>query len=108
KRGLTAYIHERTNNDKKTLKGRTTLKNLRMGERSRWVIFQQLIVGYDAKRTEVKEFTDWILDIGDGKVGGKNVGNAVVEFLEEWLIPDSTDHVGAVIQEIYLDLFLIL
>ncbi|GJZ51887.1 ATP-dependent DNA helicase PIF1-like protein [Tanacetum coccineum] len=72
------------------------------------VRFQQLIVGYDAKRTEVKEFTDWILDIGDGKVGGKNVGNAVVEFLEEWLIPDSTDHVGAVIQEIYLDLFLIL
>jgi ATP-dependent DNA helicase PIF1 len=62
----------------------------------------RLTVGTDSdKKEEIQEFADWILDIGDGKVGGKNDGEAVVEFPLERLIPDSTDHVSAIIQEIY-------
>ncbi|GKC70071.1 hypothetical protein Tco_1115954 [Tanacetum coccineum] len=29
---------------------------------------------------EIKDFDNWILDIGDGKLGGRNDGEAVVEF----------------------------
>ncbi|GKE07307.1 ATP-dependent DNA helicase PIF1-like protein [Tanacetum coccineum] len=36
-----------------------------------------------------------------GKIGGKNDGHAEVEFPEEMLIPDSDDHVGSAIKEVY-------
>ncbi|GJR86147.1 ARID DNA-binding domain-containing protein [Tanacetum coccineum] len=38
-----------------------------------------------------------------GKISGKNDGHVVVEFPEEMLIPDSDDHVGSVIKEVYDD-----
>ncbi|GJV27631.1 ribonuclease H-like domain, reverse transcriptase, RNA-dependent DNA polymerase [Tanacetum coccineum] len=39
--------------------------------------------------------------IATGKIGGKNDGNANVEFSEEMLIPDSIDHVESLINETY-------
>nr|GEW36966.1 hypothetical protein [Tanacetum cinerariifolium] len=42
-------------------------------------------------------------DIATGKIGGKNDGHAEVEFPKEMLIPDSDDHVGSVIKEVYDD-----
>ncbi|GJZ73835.1 uncharacterized protein Tco_0637981 [Tanacetum coccineum] len=50
---------------------------------------------------QIKDFAEWILNIGDGKIGGKNDGHAVVEFPEEMLIPNSDDHIEALIQETY-------
>ena len=50
---------------------------------------------------EINEFADWILNIGEGKIGGKIDGHAEVEFPEEMLIPDSDDHVGAIIKDTY-------
>ena len=62
----------------------------------------RLRVGSDpAQSQEIKEFADWILDIGDGKVGGTNDGESVVKFPKDMLIPDSDDHVDAVTQHIY-------
>nr|GEU38551.1 ATP-dependent DNA helicase PIF1-like [Tanacetum cinerariifolium] len=48
---------------------------------------------------EINEFTGWILNIGEGKIGGRNDGHAEVEFPKEMLIPDSDDHVDVVIKE---------
>ncbi|PWA54476.1 ATP-dependent DNA helicase PIF1 [Artemisia annua] len=50
---------------------------------------------------QIKDFVEWILSIGDGTIGGTKDGTAEVEFPEEMLIPDSDDHVQAVIQETY-------
>ncbi|GKG55642.1 ATP-dependent DNA helicase PIF1-like protein, partial [Tanacetum coccineum] len=54
-----------------------------------------------ADAEHIKDFADWILSIGEGKIGGKNDGHAVVEFPKEMLIPDSDDHIEALIQETY-------
>ncbi|PWA63284.1 hypothetical protein CTI12_AA354140 [Artemisia annua] len=53
------------------------------------------------KKDFIIEFAEWILNIGEGKIGGKNDGHAEVEFPEEMLIPDSDDHVGAIIKDTY-------
>ncbi|GKE69066.1 ATP-dependent DNA helicase PIF1-like protein, partial [Tanacetum coccineum] len=50
---------------------------------------------------EINEFAKWILNIGEGNIGGKINGHAEVEFFEEMLIPDSDDHVESVIKETY-------
>nr|GEW41954.1 ATP-dependent DNA helicase PIF1-like [Tanacetum cinerariifolium] len=52
---------------------------------------------------EINGFAQWNLNIGEGKIGGKNDGHAEVEFPEEMLIPDLDDHVGSVIKEVYDD-----
>lgn len=56
------------------------------------------------EQRKIKEFADWILDIGNGKIGGKNDGEADVEFPDDMLIPDSEDRVGSIIRETYPDL----
>lgn len=53
---------------------------------------------------EAKEFADWILDIGDGIVGGHNDGESVVKFPKDMLIPDYDNHVHAITQHIYLNI----
>ncbi|GKC15090.1 ATP-dependent DNA helicase PIF1-like protein [Tanacetum coccineum] len=50
---------------------------------------------------EINDFADWILNIEEGKIGGKNDGHAPVEFPEEMLIPDSNDHIESLIAETY-------
>ncbi|GJT04175.1 ATP-dependent DNA helicase PIF1-like protein [Tanacetum coccineum] len=42
----------------------------------------------------IKEFVEWIMSIGDGKIGGKNDGYAEVKFPQDMLIPDSDDHLS--------------
>ncbi|GJX03012.1 ATP-dependent DNA helicase PIF1-like protein [Tanacetum coccineum] len=49
----------------------------------------------------IKEFVEWILSVGDEKIGGKNDGHAKVEFPEDMLIPDSDDHIETIIKETY-------
>ncbi|GKB07474.1 ATP-dependent DNA helicase PIF1-like protein [Tanacetum coccineum] len=46
-----------------------------------------------SERKEIQDFADWILNIGNGKIGGKNDGEANVEFPDDMLIPDSDDHI---------------
>ncbi|GKB83931.1 ATP-dependent DNA helicase PIF1-like protein, partial [Tanacetum coccineum] len=48
----------------------------------------------DCERKEIQDFADWILDIGNGNIGGKNDGESTVEFPDNMLIPESDDHVG--------------
>ena len=55
------------------------------------------------EKREIQEFADWILNIGEGKIGGKNDGESTVEFSDDMLIPDSEDRVGSIIRETYPD-----
>ncbi|GJY86002.1 ATP-dependent DNA helicase PIF1-like protein [Tanacetum coccineum] len=54
-----------------------------------------------SERKEIQDFANWILNIRNGKIAGKNDGEAIMEFLDDVLIPDSDDHIGFIIQETY-------
>nr|GEU96678.1 uncharacterized protein [Tanacetum cinerariifolium] len=56
---------------------------------------------YSQDVNEIKEFADWILNIGDGKLGGPNDGEAVSDILDDLLIKDSHDPVGSLVQSVY-------
>ncbi|GKE19891.1 ATP-dependent DNA helicase PIF1-like protein, partial [Tanacetum coccineum] len=57
-----------------------------------------------SEKKEIQDFADWILNIRNGKIGGKNDGEATVEFPDDMLILDSDDHIGSIIHESYPDL----
>ncbi|XP_021986585.1 uncharacterized protein LOC110883027 [Helianthus annuus] len=50
---------------------------------------------------ETKRFSEWLLDIGEGKVGGDNDGVATVEIPSDLLITDSLDPIESLIQFVY-------
>ncbi|XP_022003837.1 ATP-dependent DNA helicase PIF1-like [Helianthus annuus] len=55
----------------------------------------RLTVGMDdADIEKTKEFANWLLDIGEGKVSGRNDGEVVIDIPEELLITDSIDPIG--------------
>ncbi|GJQ97788.1 ATP-dependent DNA helicase PIF1-like protein [Tanacetum coccineum] len=56
-----------------------------------------------SKRKEIQDFANWMLNIRNDKIGGKNDGEAIVEFSDDMLIPDSDDHIGSIIQETCLN-----
>nr|GEZ05078.1 ATP-dependent DNA helicase PIF1-like [Tanacetum cinerariifolium] len=45
-------------------------------------------------KKEIQEFADWILEIGNGKVGGANDGESTIVFPDNMLIPETDDDVG--------------
>ncbi|GJU61122.1 ATP-dependent DNA helicase PIF1-like protein [Tanacetum coccineum] len=55
----------------------------------------------NSEKKEIQDFADWILNIRNGKIGGKNDGEANVEFPDDMLIPDSDDYIGSIIHESY-------
>ncbi|XP_048614935.1 ATP-dependent DNA helicase PIF1-like [Brassica napus] len=52
---------------------------------------------------ELQEFSQWILDIGDGKIGDGNDGEALIDIPEEFLILDADDPVEAISAAVYGD-----
>ncbi|XP_018487483.1 uncharacterized protein LOC108857982 [Raphanus sativus] len=52
---------------------------------------------------ELKEFSEWILDVGDGKLGGDNDGEVVISILEEFLITDGDDPIESISKAVYGD-----
>ncbi|XP_076901192.1 uncharacterized protein LOC143555543 [Bidens hawaiensis] len=50
---------------------------------------------------EIKEFADWLSDIGEGNVGGPNDGESIVEIPYDLLILNSLDPIGDLIQFVY-------
>ena len=51
---------------------------------------------------ELREFADWILKFGDGKLEGPNDGKAVIDILEDLLISDASDPMAAIVDCKYL------
>ncbi|GJU92052.1 ATP-dependent DNA helicase PIF1-like protein [Tanacetum coccineum] len=54
-----------------------------------------------SERKEIQDFADWILNIRNGKIGGKNDEEANVEFPDDMLILESDDHIGSIIHKTY-------
>ncbi|XP_024964294.1 uncharacterized protein LOC112504575 [Cynara cardunculus var. scolymus] len=54
---------------------------------------------FEIEKTRV--FANWILDLGEGKVGSVNDGEAIVDIHHDLLITDSTDLISALIEFVY-------
>ncbi|KAF7839564.1 uncharacterized protein G2W53_008046 [Senna tora] len=50
---------------------------------------------------EVKEFADWLLNVGEGKVNEPNDGEVEIEIPNELFITDFSDPIGAIISSTY-------
>ncbi|XP_035842141.1 uncharacterized protein LOC110924548 [Helianthus annuus] len=50
---------------------------------------------------KTKEFAKLLLDIGEGKLGGRNDGEAVIDIPQELLITESTNPIGNLINFVY-------
>nr|GEX31363.1 uncharacterized protein [Tanacetum cinerariifolium] len=55
-------------------------------------------------KKEIQEFAYWILEIGNGKVGGANDGESTIVFPDNMLIPETDDDVGVIIDVTYPNL----
>ncbi|KAF8057329.1 hypothetical protein N665_1258s0010 [Sinapis alba] len=55
----------------------------------------------DAK--ELKEFSEWILDVGDGNLGEDNDGEAIINIPHEFLIIDGDDPIESISKAVYGD-----
>lgn len=54
-----------------------------------------------AEAKDLKEFSEWILKVGDGKLSEPNDGEAEIEIPPEFLITDCNDPIEAISEEIY-------
>ncbi|XP_019098037.1 PREDICTED: ATP-dependent DNA helicase PIF1-like [Camelina sativa] len=52
----------------------------------------------------IKEFSDWILAVGDGKIPESNDGEALIDIPEELLIRDVVDPIDSISRAVYGDL----
>ncbi|KAI3812104.1 hypothetical protein L1987_16809 [Smallanthus sonchifolius] len=50
---------------------------------------------------QTKMFAQWLLDIGEGNVGGMNDGEAMIEIPKDLLIKDSSDPISELIEFVY-------
>ena len=54
---------------------------------------------------ELKQFSEWFLDIGDGKLAEPNDGYGEITIPDEFLIKDFQDPIQAIVEATYQDLF---
>ncbi|XP_023733108.1 uncharacterized protein LOC111880927 [Lactuca sativa] len=68
----------------------------------RLTINMRLTVGRDPSDIrKIHNFANWLLDIGEGKVGGSNDGEAIIYVPDDILINDPHDPIGSLIKFIY-------
>ncbi|XP_074293320.1 uncharacterized protein LOC141620311 [Silene latifolia] len=53
---------------------------------------------------EIRQFSEWILEVGDGLVGGPNDGVANIELPEDILIQPGLDPIATIVESTYLSL----
>jgi len=54
--------------------------------------------------SELNSFSQWILDIGDGKISEPNDGYAIIEISQELLILDFNDPIQGIVSNTYPNL----
>uniref|UniRef100_A0A0D3A048 ATP-dependent DNA helicase n=1 Tax=Brassica oleracea var. oleracea TaxID=109376 RepID=A0A0D3A048_BRAOL len=52
---------------------------------------------------DLKDFSDWILKVGEGKLAEPNDGEAEIEIPQEFLITNSEDPIDAISKAVYGD-----
>lgn len=55
----------------------------------------------ESNSNEIKEFSDWILKVGDGCIGEPNDGEAIIEIPDDILIKDSCDPLASIVDCTY-------
>ncbi|XP_076888398.1 uncharacterized protein LOC143538820 [Bidens hawaiensis] len=62
----------------------------------------RLTIGSDkSKIQETKELANWLLDLGEGKLGGQNDGDATFDIPDYLLIKDTSDPISQLINFVY-------
>ncbi|XP_023754072.1 uncharacterized protein LOC111902476 [Lactuca sativa] len=62
----------------------------------------RLSVGKDQANIEkIKDLAIWLLDIGEGKLGGPNDGKTIIDILDDILINAPDDPIGSLIEFVY-------
>ncbi|KAF8102734.1 hypothetical protein N665_0196s0027 [Sinapis alba] len=54
---------------------------------------------------EIKEFSNWILDLGDGKINEPNNGECIIDIPKDLLITNSKDPIESIVSEVYGETF---
>ncbi|XP_022024588.1 uncharacterized protein LOC110924922 [Helianthus annuus] len=54
---------------------------------------------HDVEQTRM--FAQWLLDLGEGKLGGSNDGDAIIDIPDDLLIIDSADPISSLIEFVY-------
>ncbi|XP_074265824.1 uncharacterized protein LOC141588274 [Silene latifolia] len=57
--------------------------------------------GSNSNVDEIRQFSEWILKVGDGLLGGPNDGEVDIEMLEDILIPQTSDPIAAIVNSTY-------
>ncbi|XP_022024205.1 uncharacterized protein LOC110924512 [Helianthus annuus] len=57
-----------------------------------------------SKIEEINSFAKWLLDIGEGNVGGPNDGEATIEVPSNLIINDTSDPISSLIEFVYLSI----
>ncbi|XP_076915822.1 uncharacterized protein LOC143575300 [Bidens hawaiensis] len=63
--------------------------------------FRQILPVVTNDVENIREFADWLLDIGQGNVGGLNDGQSVIEIPDDLLLLNSVDPMGDIISFVY-------
>ncbi|KAD4585061.1 hypothetical protein E3N88_22662 [Mikania micrantha] len=53
---------------------------------------------------KIKEFANWLLQLGEGNLGGINDGDTSIEISDDLLISNTTDPLATLIQFVYLSI----
>ncbi|XP_073280533.1 uncharacterized protein [Primulina huaijiensis] len=59
-------------------------------------------LGSDQEYTEMKKFSDWTTNLGDGKIGEENDGYATIDIPNELLLKDYNDPIATIVESTYL------
>ncbi|XP_023764472.2 uncharacterized protein LOC111912981 [Lactuca sativa] len=54
---------------------------------------------------KIRDYANWLLDIGEGKLGGPNDGETIIDILDDMVINDSHDPIGSLIKFVYPSIF---
>ncbi|XP_013665093.3 uncharacterized protein LOC106369492 [Brassica napus] len=54
---------------------------------------------------EIKEFSDWILALGDGRINEPNSGEVLIDIPKDLLIKEANDPIRAIVSEVYGNTF---
>lgn len=59
----------------------------------------------DCRVLQMKQFSDWSLSIGEGKIGENNYGDLNTKIIDDMIIKDSGDYIASIVTDNYPSFF---
>ncbi|EOA38935.1 hypothetical protein CARUB_v10011335mg [Capsella rubella] len=93
------------NKDNKVFGGSSSNNRSRKGRNSDLTKNMRLLSGNlsAAEATEIQQFSDWLLAVGDGRINEPNDGEALIDIPEDLLITEALNPIEAITREVYGD-----